>query len=288
MTYATRFRAAAVAAVVAAVVVSPRPGVAQGSEVTWGAANVAVGAVSAGIRAVIAGEPVWPAVVGGGAGGAVMAAGFVMVGSGNDAMRFAGLQTVALGANVARNVGDGLPWDERLVFPVLPAYVEVRRDPDGGRSVQVRLSVTNVVGVVMAASADGAAWDVRESVLTGAPVFRVDGDRVSRGVRAMHRLGAVVYAGDHPDLLAEEAVHVGQYHRDSVLHAYTASETILRAHGAERVMGWLSVDVFRPLFAVDVASGLAMGGGYGSWLEVEGDAFVGVRFCDEHAAACPR
>lgn len=202
-------------------------------------------------------------IAGGVAGGSLMYAGQRLVGTGEPALRFVGLQSVALGASVARNLGTGRgPLDE-LTFPVFPLYVQRVRgaEPEWG----ARLSLVAAAGVVRTVREFKVWPDWRESLLAGLPVFQVPQSRLGTctsygprgeclgGMLGHHLLGALVYAGRPEqttvqDILTHELGHSAQDIRDVVLHAVPASDFVLRRHPLGR---WLArfvvVDVALPL-----------------------------------------
>src|SRR5215207_9500369 len=97
-----------------------------GSPAAYVGFNVWVGAVTAAVRAQRRGAPVMRAALAGAAGGAVTAAGQRLIGVGPAGLRLPGLQLTALGANVARNAGGGVPVLSDVVLPLYPLYVRIR------------------------------------------------------------------------------------------------------------------------------------------------------------------
>jgi len=241
--------------------------------------NAWVGAVSAATRAQRRGAPLLRAALTGAAAGVVTAAGQRLIGVGPAGMRFAGLQMVALGANVARNAGDGVPALSDLILPLYPLYVRVQ--PGTARPVRVRVSAMAVRGLVVAATQrqNRLRLDVGESLRSGAPVFRSPlpalavgsdgpGDCVERRcVVGLHLTGTFIYAGGRDpafarlrqETLRHEAGHLAQFARDGVLFAVPASDRLLGAGGrAGRWMqGWLVADVALPLLGADLLSDAA-------------------------------
>lgn len=211
------------------------------------------------------------ALVGGVVGGSTMYLGQRLVGTGCPALRFAGLQTVATGASVARNLGTGQSPFAMLTFPVFPLYVQVR--PRGGPHLSVRASAVAIGGIVHTAHEFGAWPDWRESLLAGMPVFAVREGRLGgcleysrvgqcvSGVVGHHVFGAVAYASrpnqySARNVLTHELGHAAQDVRDAVLHAVPASDYVL---GTDRVGRFIArfvvVDVALPLNVVSRAAG---------------------------------
>ncbi len=197
------------------------------------------------------------------AGGSLIYTGQRLVGTGRPGLRFVGLQTVAVGASVARNLGTGRGPLEQLTFPIFPLYLQ--RDAAASPEWSARLSVVALAGLIRTAREFRVWPDWRESLLAGVPVFAVpaaqldkcasyarDGDCTS-GTLGHHVLGAITYASrpEHTtarDILAHELGHVAQDMRDVVLHAVPASDAALRSGATGR---WLSrflvIDVVLPL-----------------------------------------
>ena len=238
--------------------------------------NVWVGAVTAGVRAQRRGAPVLRAALAGAAGGAMTAAGQRLIGVGPAGWRLGWLQLTALGANVARNAGDGVPVLSDVVLPVYPLYIRIQ--PGAPRRVRVRVSAMALRGLVavVAQPQNRARLDLRESVRAGAPVFRSPRGALGFGrdgpadcaddrcVVGLHFTGAVVYArGSDPraremraETLRHEAGHLAQFARDGVLFGFPASDRILSAGGraGRWARGWLAADVALPLLGADLLS----------------------------------
>ncbi len=211
------------------------------------------------------------ALLGGVAGGTMMYGGQRLIGTGRPGLRFAGLQTVALGASVARNLGTGHPPWAELTFPVFPLYVQVR--PGGGPHVSVRASAVAIGGIIHSAREFHRWPDWKESVLAGMPVFSVPVQRLNgcarydgsgRCVEAVvghHVFGSVAYAtgSEHftpRNVLTHELGHAAQDVRDAVLHAVPASDFVLRSDPVGRVLArFLAIDVVLPLNVLSHAAG---------------------------------
>ncbi len=213
-------------------------------------------------------------VLGGLAGGSLMYGGQRLIGTGLPGLRFVGLQTVAVGASVARNVGTGhAPWAE-LTFPVFPLYVQVRPvRPAGTAPVRVRASAVALGGLVHTAREFHRWPDWKESLIAGMPVFslptaRLDGcaeydqaGRCIQGVVGHHVFGAVAYATEPEhftarNVLTHELGHTAQDVRDAVLHAVPASDFVLNSDPVGRVIArFLVIDVVLPLNILSRAAG---------------------------------
>ncbi len=229
----------------------------------WGV-NVGTAALSALAQGRARSIPVRRALLGGLVGGSLMYAGQRLVGTGAPTLRFAGLQTVAVGASVARNLGIGRGPVDELTFPLFPLYVQVR--PRGSPRWRARLSVVAVAGLVQTAHEFRVSPDWRESLVAGLPVFSVPTTRLGpcedyfarsgrclAGALGHHVVGAVAYAARPEqttvrDIVTHELGHSAQDIRDAVLHAVPASDLVLQTSSPGR---WLSrflvIDAFLPL-----------------------------------------
>ena len=235
--------------------------------------NVWVGAVSAAVRAQRRGARVLRAALAGAAGGAVTAAGQRLIGVGPAGLRFAGLQLVALGANVGRNAGEGVPVLSDVILPLYPLYLRVQ--PGATHPVRVRVSAMALRGLAVAAvqRQSRIRFDPMESLRTGAPVFRSPLNALPLGssdagcieqrcVVGLHLTGAIIYAGGSDPRLAalrgetlrHEASHLAQFARDGVLFGVPASDRLLAAGGrpGRWLRGWLVADVALPLLGADL------------------------------------
>ena len=213
--------------------------------------------------------PVKRAILGGLAGGSLIYAGQRLVGTGEPALRLAGLQTVAVGASLARNLGTGRGALDELTFPVFPFYLQLRQTERPTWSV--RLSVAAVAGIVHTAREHRVWPEWRESLLAGMPVFAIQDSRLAPCdgytpggecvVLGHHVVGAVAYAARPTkttvrDVLTHELGHAAQDMRDVVLHAVPASDFVLRSHPVGRwIARFLVVDVVLPLNMVSRAVG---------------------------------
>jgi hypothetical protein len=211
------------------------------------------------------------ALLGGLIGGSGMYLGQRMVGTGAPCLRFAGLQTVAAGASIARNLGTGQSPFAVMTFPVFPLYVQYR--PDATHHLSVRVSAAGVGGIVRTAHEYGVWPSWQESLLAGMPVFAVSeaslggcpaySPRVgcSEVVVGHHLMGAIAYSArpEHftaRNVLTHELGHAAQDIRDVVLHAVPASDFVLGSDPIGRfVARFVVLDFVLPLDVLSHAAG---------------------------------
>lgn len=96
-----------------------------------------------------------------------------------------GREVAAVGASVARNALDGLPPLDRLILPLGPARLHLRR----GRSPGVRLDAIALGWIAWAVAERELDFDIGESLSAGAPVFRTRGTILSFGDDSVHAAG---------------------------------------------------------------------------------------------------
>lgn len=131
-----------------------------------------------------------------------------------------GRQLSAVGSSVIRNASDGRPSLERLVLPVGPVrlYLSQRH---GEPFARARLDLATVVAAGYAVRAPELEWDPRESLSSGALVFRAEnlllrgeGD-AEIGASGITRAGAIyasdIIALDFAEDVQHERVHVIQF-----------------------------------------------------------------------------
>jgi hypothetical protein len=252
----------------AAQIDAPRPTCRAGF--FWGV-DVGTATASAVLQGRAHGVSVLRAVIGGVAGGTAMYAGQRLIGTGQPALRFVGLQTVATGASLARNLGTGRGPFAELTFPLFPLYLRVHTA--GRPHVDVRLSVVALGGIVHTAREFRAWPDWQESLIAGMPVFGLDAsrlgsclerDRAGRCTESMlghHVFGAVAFARQPGvlsagNVLTHELGHAAQDVRDAVLHAIPASDFVLDGDPVGRVLArFFVVDVVLPLNLASRAAG---------------------------------
>jgi hypothetical protein len=206
-------------------------------------------------------------------GGAVTYGGQRLVGTGVPVLRLPGVQIAAVGSNMARNAGRGAELFSDLTLPFYPFYLRVR--PGGDDVLSVRLSAFALATLGLAAldaSRMQASLDWKESLLTGAPVFRstssyiypfggappmqcLHGDGCTGAAAGMHRNGISWYTtgGRTPEasrrILTHEVIHLTQVHRDAILHAIPMSDAALARVGGPigGLARFLVFDAYLPL-----------------------------------------
>jgi hypothetical protein len=224
--------------------------------------NIAVATISAWANGPTDHKSIVRALEGGVIGGTLMYVGQQIIRTREPALRFLGVQTVALGANLARNIGSGVAPTATLVLPLLPFYLTVQPKQ---RHVQLRVSAAALVGIANM-SAHGRKLDMLQSLYSGALVFSQagaqihcydwDGDTCLRARVAEHRIGSIAYAQDPQPLsqravIAHELGHVTQDVRDLLLYAVPVSDFVLRNSGklGRALADYVVIDAFLPLMA---------------------------------------
>lgn len=134
------------------------------------AINAGLGGAVGGVRAVIAGRPVWPAVVRGAGGGMLHSVGKQLTAADVPA---AGL--LARGVSAAGISLIGSAERDTLLLMVPLGIVTLRWQTRGGQPVRARVNALNLVRLVQAAADEDNALDLGASLKVGAPVFRHDG-----------------------------------------------------------------------------------------------------------------
>jgi hypothetical protein len=224
--------------------------------------NIAVATISAFVHGRHNDASIERTLLAGAAGGTLMYAGQRMVGTREPALRLAGVQTVAVGANVARNVASGARPVSSLTLPLFPFYLTIQ---PGQPRVRLRLSTAAVVGIINL-SGHGRKFEFTQSLYSGALVFSQnghqvhcydwDGDTCMIARVAEHQIGSVAYATDprpsNPErVLAHEFGHITQDVRDVVLNAVPMSDYVLGNSGSvgRFLANYIVIDVFLPLMA---------------------------------------
>jgi hypothetical protein len=177
----------------------------QTSQLQLLGANVLLGGVSAGIVALLRGEPWTGSVLKGVAGGAVVYGGKRIVVERWPGAGILGRQVALLGGSVINNGGAGRGAFDRIAFGFGPARGYVDRDNPG---IDWGLDVPGVLAVLWGVMDPDRSLDISQSVSSGAVVFVGDGAGALPGT--IH-----YYRSHDPDrtayVLAHERVHLLQY-----------------------------------------------------------------------------
>jgi len=105
-------------------------------------------------------------------GGTVTYAGQRIASTGDPARMFAGHQLAALGANIARNAGDGVPLLSDLILPLYPFYVRVRAGSADPFQIQLSTASLRAIGFALFYSPNDEQIDWKRTLALGIPVFR--------------------------------------------------------------------------------------------------------------------
>ena len=222
---------------------------------TWLPISIGIHAFEAGIRAYLGSHPVYPAIINGALGGAISYGGQRMVLTGKPELRFLGLQTVAIGANIAVNSGNGKSPLSTVILPLYPFYIRIKSESTDSK---IQLSVFSTLNLIYALTLKEGQINVPESVLAGLPVLMVSGRKhfceieqnlnCTRWIPGYFYGGTVVLDSDgyylnkqHP-ALTHELMHVTQRTRDAILNSVPISDSL------KFVPKWLSLDVITPLW----------------------------------------
>lgn len=182
-------------------------------------ANGALGGLTAGLAQRFRGGSFADGFVRGLFGGALTWAGKWTAARRFDGAGLAGRQIAAAGASAVRNASEGRALLGRLMLPVGPIWLDVRRGPSGG--VGARLDVAAAGWLIYGLAAPELRLDAGASVSSGAFVFRTDGRLLDLGggeLAAGLTNAGVVYLADVPAYgaafreraLAHERIHVLQ------------------------------------------------------------------------------
>jgi hypothetical protein len=266
--------------------------------------NVALGAGTAAVKALVGKRPVLTALLKGAVGGGVMAGGMMTAGGNGPNNRFLSVQAMALGASMARNAGDGRGVFSRMTFTLSPLVIDVdaiRRTENEGTSgdrhsrrgvaMKLRLSAVGVTGIVYRlANNDGMKLDWKETLGAGYVVFRTNSPSYAMygacpAGRSCERAGdfffATVAYAEYRDpqavraTLAHENLHMTQHTRDAVLFGIPTSEATLNRMGpVGRFLNKVVVlDYVLPLSLYSLYTGEAAGTHHRSWYELEARSF---------------
>jgi len=179
-------------------------------------ANMAIGAVSAGVVRALKGESFWRGFVRGGAGGGIAYLGKYLATQDFAGSRLVGRQTAAVGASITYNALTGRGTFETLTFPFGP--FRFHHTPDGNR---VTIDLVTVGGIIYALSRPGAMFDLENTLATSSIVFSADTiRRRANGNDVLGRAvgGVVIYQGAasmltdiRNSIIDHEMVHVLQH-----------------------------------------------------------------------------
>lgn len=187
----------------------------EGHAIALGA-NIALGAITAGVTRAIKGEPFWSAIGKGGAGAGIAYLGKYVATQDFTGAKLLGRQTAALGASVTYNAVTGRGIFETLTFPLGP--VRIHRTPEGSR---VTIDLLTAAGIFYAYTRPGGMIDLPRTVATGTIVVLADSIRRGEGgagVVGRTVGGVIIYRTGHEiseemeeAILRHEMVHVLQH-----------------------------------------------------------------------------
>lgn len=163
------------------------------TEVSFFMVNGVVGAVTAGVAAVLGGEDFSEALSGGALGGALVYAGkraamFTFPGSG-----LLGRQVAGVGGSVVRNAGQGRALWGALTLPLPLVRIDV--DPRALRITAARLDLSETVALAYSVSREDLSLDWSASLDSGAPVLDSSEPLVGAGghdAHGMMRYGVII------------------------------------------------------------------------------------------------
>jgi hypothetical protein len=174
------------------------------------AINALFGATSAAVTALVRGEPVRPALLGGAVGGMLIYMGKRLAVDPADGAGMAGRQLAAVGGSIQRNAADGRPPFSELALPVGPLRLYLRP----GHGVRLKLDAATTLAALHFGLVRHARFDASASLSSGALVFRdPEGGPTQVGNRfAVGEAGAgSLLLADDSNALAHELIHVLQY-----------------------------------------------------------------------------
>lgn len=193
------------------------------AELKVAGANTLVGAATAGLTALITGQPFTRATLEGALGGSIVYSGKRIASARFDGAGLAGRTVAAIGSSVVRNSGSGRgPLDE-LVLPVGPVVLHwTTKTPRSVGRLTAKLDIAQAAFAGYLAVHDGYRLDWRSSLSSGVPVFQANGwvgGMVGRVPRAAYeRFGVIAISGPtthgpraYETLLIHERIHVIQH-----------------------------------------------------------------------------
>jgi hypothetical protein len=236
--------------------------VSVGDRVSNLAANGAIGSVIAAAHALLRGRSVWKALAPGFGGGVAMGAGKQVAGSRFFGAGLLGRQLSAVGVGVVE-----LASRDTMVFRGVlgPLTLEVR--PKATDRVRPRLNVVDAGTILVYALQRDARLDLRGTLSTGAPVFRLPLERMEfegGTAEGFEHTGVILIAEDlakdsrHRRLIiAHETVHLLQEDALSNLVTLPAEQALIRRLPfGDRAPRMLDVGVIAPLGVIWLSSRL--------------------------------
>lgn len=250
-------------------VATPPSGGSRGAAI---AINAGVGAATAGLARLVSWRaerrvPFWRSVLAGGAAGATIFAGKLIVARSCDGCGLVGRQVAALGGSVMTSAALGRSELEELALPLGPVELHVRgRTASGqagaerGRPVWVKLDLPTTVTLAWLASRADRRVDLRASFSAGAPVLVAPtGESVAEqlfGVILIDEMRGLRWNGQVDRItLGHESVHVLQYDQRGAMWSAPVEHWIARRSTvAGRVLRYVDLGIAEPvwqLFAFD-------------------------------------
>jgi hypothetical protein len=173
--------------------------------------NMALGAATAAVVAVVRRRPVVKAAALGALGGSVTYMGKSLASQKFDGAGLLGRQVGAVGASITRDAVEGHDPFRRVVLPL--GVVRLHMDADAEDRVRVRADLASIAASV-AALAQGGDLDLSRSLSSGTPVFKVS--RESNEWNGIHLAGVIWLRDDlwyrHArQTISHEMVHVVQH-----------------------------------------------------------------------------
>lgn len=173
-------------------------------------ANTLLGGLSAGVAALLRGDPFVPAFTRGSGGGAMIYAGKRLVVDSRSGAGLLGRQVASIGGSIIGNEVSGRGSLDRVAFAFGPVRAYVGHEVDG---IDWRLDVV-AVGAVVYGMTQGAHFDLGRSVSSGAIVIRGSeiGPLALPGTIFDNGSRGIISGTDRPDYVwAHEKVHILQY-----------------------------------------------------------------------------
>ncbi len=226
------------------------------AEVTVLGANLAIGAITAGVGRKMRGGSFWRAASYGAAGGAAVYLGKRIVGSNQPGAGWLGREIAAVGSSAVKNASDGLPPLKRLMLPAGPVRLYVTT---GGKTgIAAKLDIAAVIFTIDELSRSNTRFDAAESFSSGAIVFAVDADSGTT-IGGSQRAGVLEVANLRslitlrPDFqenqVGHEMIHAIQYDFSFLVWSSPAEEALMkRIPGGKSVNRYLDLGLNVPLW----------------------------------------